>query len=115
MVTRWSRSLLKRSNWSPGYGVIPRTGELGLSSRWRRRNLRIPAAPFCLSAIVRKQAPMSYDVICFANRRWDALRSRPQQLMARAAADRLVLYVEPALLGPWARHSLSLRYVERQI
>lgn len=50
------------------------------------------------------------DLICFSHLRWDFVYQRPNHLMARAARDRRVFFVEEPLIGAFAP---SLR-VERQ-
>lgn len=48
------------------------------------------------------------DVLCFSSARWGTFHERPQHLMARAARDRRVIYVEDPALSDGPAH-LSMR------
>ncbi len=52
---------------------------------------------------------MTYDLICLSHLRWDFVYQRPQHLMARAAKERQVLYVEEPITTDGTEATLSAR------
>lgn len=50
---------------------------------------------------------MSRDLVCFSHLRWDFVYQRPNHLMARAARDRRVFFVEEPLFGQCAEARLE--------
>ena len=53
---------------------------------------------------------MHPDLICFSHLRWDLVFQRPNHLMARAARDRRVFYVEEPIVGGDAPPSLAMQW-----
>ena len=52
---------------------------------------------------------MNRDLLCFSHLRWDFVYQRPNHLMARAARERRVYYVEEPIEGPVATLDLHRR------
>src|SRR5215218_290398 len=62
-----------------------------------------PGSPLTLSG-----GTVARDLVCFSHLRWNFVFQRPNHLMARAARDRRVFYVEePVVSGPAAPHLAS--------
>ncbi len=52
---------------------------------------------------------MSRDLVCFSHLRWDFVYQRPNHLMARAARDRRVFFVEEPLLADNSGYRVEVR------
>jgi UDP-galactopyranose mutase len=58
-----------------------------------------------------QEAPVHRDLLCFSHLRWDFVYQRPNHLMARAARDRRVFFVEEPVFED--RPSMSFEPVDR--
>jgi UDP-galactopyranose mutase len=54
------------------------------------------------------ERPLARDLVCFSHLRWDFVYQRPNHLMARAAEDRRVYFVEEPRFEPEATATLAL-------